>query len=102
MHKKNVKDLNFRNYLIFVSFFPQLIAGPIVHHSQMLPQFGNSDWNEKKSKYLAIGLSIFIIGLFKKVVIADQISSFSSPIFFAADQSINISFLEVLVWSFLL
>jgi len=94
VHKKNVKDLNFRNYVIFVSFFPQLIAGPIVHHSQMLPQFGNSDWNEKKSKYLAIGLSIFIIGLFKKVVIADQISSFSSPIFFAADQSINISFLE--------
>lgn len=64
-------EYDFLNYSLFVTFFPQLIAGPIVHHAEMMPQFA-SKWNLVKSyKNIATGLFIFSIGLFKKVVIAD-------------------------------
>ncbi len=65
------KEYDFLNYALFVTFFPQLIAGPIVHHKEMMPQFA-SRWNMvKRYKNIALGLFIFSIGLFKKVVIAD-------------------------------
>ena len=66
-----VKEKNFLDYTIFVTFFPQLIAGPIVHHKEMMPQFANVRNKVKNYKNIAIGLFIFSIGLFKKVVIAD-------------------------------
>ncbi|MFC2074210.1 MBOAT family O-acyltransferase [Campylobacterota bacterium] len=66
-----VEEKNFLDYVIFVTFFPQLIAGPIVHHAEMMPQF-SSKWNMVKNyKNIATGLFVFSIGLFKKVVIAD-------------------------------
>ncbi|MCK5677310.1 MAG: MBOAT family protein, partial [Flavobacteriaceae bacterium] len=65
-------EYDFLNYALFVTFFPQLIAGPIVHHSEMMPQFA-SRWNLVKNyKNIAMGLFIFSMGLFKKVVIADS------------------------------
>ena len=71
LHEGLVKEKNFLDYTIFVTFFPQLIAGPIVHHKEMMPQFA-SKWNLVKNyKNIALGLFIFSIGLFKKVVIAD-------------------------------
>ena len=70
-YRGETKEYNFLNYALFVTFFPQLIAGPIVHHKEMMPQFA-STWNLIKNyKNIAIGLFIFSIGLFKKVVIAD-------------------------------
>jgi len=70
-YRAETKEYDFLNYALFVTFFPQLIAGPIVHHSEMMPQFA-SKWNlVKKYKNIAAGLFIFSIGLFKKVVIAD-------------------------------
>ena len=65
-------EYNFLNYSLFITFFPQLIAGPIVHHKEMMPQFSknkNIDFNN-----IATGLIIFSIGLFKKVIIADSFS----------------------------
>jgi len=60
------------NYSLFVTFFPHLIAGPIVHHSQIMPQF-TSRWTlVKRNSNILKGLLIFAIGLFKKVVIADS------------------------------
>ncbi|MGE5280398.1 MAG: MBOAT family O-acyltransferase, partial [Deltaproteobacteria bacterium] len=65
---------------LFVSFFPQLIAGPIVHHQEMMPQF-------KKDRYLfshshmAVGATIFAIGLFKKVILADSLALYATPVF---------------------
>jgi len=71
-YRGETKEYDFLNYSLFVTFFPQLIAGPIVHHSEMMPQFA-SRWNLVKNyKNIAAGLFIFSIGLFKKVVIADQ------------------------------
>ena len=61
-------------YALFVTFFPQLIAGPIVHHGDMLPQFRNPDGFGLTVVGLAMGVEIFLIGLFKKVVLADGIA----------------------------
>ncbi len=70
-YRQETAEYDFLNYALFVTFFPQLIAGPIVHHKEMMPQFA-SRWNLVKNyKNIAIGLFIFSIGLFKKVVIAD-------------------------------
>ena len=65
------KEKNFLNYIIFVTFFPQLIAGPIVHHKEMMPQFVSIRNKAKNYKNIVLGLFILSIGLFKKVVIAD-------------------------------
>tara|TARA_B100000795_G_C22806825_1_gene445602 strand:+ start:15444 stop:16916 length:1473 start_codon:yes stop_codon:yes gene_type:complete len=65
------KEKSFLDYTIFVTFFPQLIAGPIVHHKEMMPQFVSLRNKVKNYNNIAIGLFIFSIGLFKKVVIAD-------------------------------
>ncbi len=68
---KNCKEYSFLNYALFVTFFPQLIAGPIVHHKEMMPQFGRLGNKVISYKNIAAGIVIFVIGLFKKVVIAD-------------------------------
>jgi D-alanyl-lipoteichoic acid acyltransferase DltB (MBOAT superfamily) len=71
-------EYDFLNYALFVTFFPQLIAGPIVHHKEMMPQFA-SKWNLVKNyKNIATGIFIFSIGLFKKVVIADTFSTWAT------------------------
>ena len=70
-YKGLTKEYDFLNYALFVTFFPQLIAGPIVHHKEMMPQFASTHNLVKKYKNIALGLFIFSIGLFKKVVIAD-------------------------------
>ena len=70
-YRGETKEYDFMNYAVFVTFFPQLIAGPIVHHKEMMPQFANIKNKVKNYKNIALGLFIFSIGLFKKVVIAD-------------------------------
>jgi len=84
-----VKERNFVNYTLFVTFFPQLIAGPIVHHKEMMPQFVNIRNKVKNYKNIALGLFIFSIGLFKKVVIADTFSIWSTTGFDIAE-SLNL------------
>ena len=66
-----VQENNFINYSLFVTFFPQLIAGPIVHHKEMMPQFQKPENRYINYRNISIGLFIFSIGLFKKVVLAD-------------------------------
>jgi len=79
-------------FALFVGFFPQLIAGPIVHHREMMPQF--STIQTERALNVSIGLSMFIVGLFKKVMIADNLAQFASPVFAAADAGASISGLE--------
>jgi alginate O-acetyltransferase complex protein AlgI len=69
-------------YVLFVSFFPQLIAGPIVHHSEVMPEFARRD--PMKSSDFAQGLMLFAIGLSKKVLLADTLAQFATPVFDAA------------------
>ena len=94
VYKEKVQEHSFLHYALFVSFFPQLIAGPIVHHADVLPQFTKKGSLNIRSEYIAVGLSIFIIGLCKKVVIADTIAQFSNQIFDAADSGIMPSTFE--------
>jgi alginate O-acetyltransferase complex protein AlgI len=68
------------DYCLFVSFFPQLIAGPIVHHKDVVPQFRASD-GRLRADDLVAGITLFSIGLFKKVVLADNISVFANQAF---------------------
>ena len=70
-YRQETKEYDFLNYALFVTFFPQLIAGPIVHHKEMMPQFAKTRNKVKNYRNIAMGLFIFSIGLFKKVVIAD-------------------------------
>jgi len=86
---------NFLKYFFFVSFFPQLIAGPIVRHSQMMPQLNyNNIFINSFLKNLMMGLSIFIIGLFKKNFFADNLKLIVSPIFDAQHSVYSFSFIE--------
>jgi alginate O-acetyltransferase complex protein AlgI len=62
---------------LFVSFFPQLIAGPIVHHREMMPQFAMLEKKIFNFENIAVGMSIFFLGLFKKVVVADSLSPYA-------------------------
>jgi D-alanyl-lipoteichoic acid acyltransferase DltB (MBOAT superfamily) len=68
------------SYTLFVSFFPHLIAGPLVHHTEMIPQFKRGRTG-RSAVLAARGLAIFAAGLFKKVVIADNLAQFVTPVF---------------------
>lgn len=93
-YKGETKEYNFLHYCLFVSFFPQLIAGPIVHHKEMLPQFAKDLVYRLNHKNIAVGLTIFTLGLFKKVVLADGVAVYASPVFDAAEQDIALTLFE--------
>lgn len=80
-YKGETREYNFLNYTLFVAFFPQLIAGPIVHHKAMMSQFQRLRNKVPNYRNLSIGISIFVLGLFKKVVIADSLSPYVSQAF---------------------
>lgn len=88
---------HFREYCLFVTFFPQLIAGPIVHHHEMIPQFPKLDI---KFKNVTVGLTIFLMGVFKKVLLADSIAAYSDPVFFTVTKGLDVSFFDAWVGAF--
>ena len=71
-----IAQLGFLDYALFVSFFPQLIAGPIVHHREVMPQFESSRSLQFSSRMMALAISFFVIGLAKKILLADPLSEF--------------------------
>jgi len=73
-YRGETREYDFLNYCLFVTFWPQLIAGPIVHHKEMMPQFARVRGRLLSHENLARGIYVFSIGLFKKVVIADTFS----------------------------
>jgi len=70
-------------YVLFVTFFPHLIAGPILHHSEVMPQFREQRRYHLRADDLSVGLSWFIMGLFKKVMIADTMAPYADSAFAA-------------------
>lgn len=72
-YKRKVPQQNIINYALFVTFFPQLIAGPIVNHEEMLPQFVDTENKKIQAENLYLGARAFIYGLAKKVLIADTL-----------------------------
>lgn len=65
------KGYSFEEYALFVAFFPQLVAGPIVLHSEMIPQFRDPEKRVFRAENFSRGLFILALGLFKKVIVAD-------------------------------
>lgn len=88
-YKGETKEYNFAHYCLFVTFFPQLIAGPIVHHKQLMSQFGT--YSGVNSKDIYLGLSLFSIGLFKKVVVADSVAPYANVVFSNADSGLELT-----------
>ncbi|PHZ86218.1 MBOAT family O-acyltransferase [Paremcibacter congregatus] len=93
-YKGITKEYKFLHYALFVTFFPQLIAGPIVHHKEMLPQFMDRANMRFKLSNITIGLAIFSIGLFKKAVLADGIAVYASPVFALSDAGEQLQFFQ--------
>ena len=93
-YKGITQEYRFSHYALFVTFFPQLIAGPIVHHKEMLPQFMSRDTLRPKLDNVSIGLSIFFMGLFKKAVLADGVAPYGSSVFDAAAAGETLSLFE--------
>jgi len=85
-YRGETKEYDFLNYALFVTFFPQLIAGPIVHHSEMMPQFAKLRNKVKNYYNIALGLFVFSMGLFKKVVIADSFAQWATQGFDVAKE----------------
>ena len=90
-YRQETHEYDFLNYALFVSFFPQLIAGPIVHHKEMMPQFANSVNLIRNNKNIIGGVLLFSIGLFKKVIIADSFAVWATKGF---DVSETLTFIE--------
>ncbi|WP_166424089.1 MBOAT family protein [Paraglaciecola sp. 20A4] len=93
-YRKEINEHSFLRYCLFVTFFPQLIAGPIVHHKEMLPQFERNETFKPHALNFALGLTLFSIGIFKKVVFADNAAIFATPVFNAADAGSSVTFIE--------
>ncbi|HEX8012222.1 MAG TPA: MBOAT family protein [Casimicrobiaceae bacterium] len=74
VHRGKAKEPSLLNYALFVSFFPHLLAGPILHHSEMMPQFASPTNKRPQAFHLAAGLFLLAIGLVKKVAIADPLA----------------------------
>lgn len=79
--RRITRECSMAEYMLFVVFFPQLIAGPIVHHKEMLGQFQSFRIEQNITRNLTLGISIFAIGLFKKVAIADTFAQYANPVF---------------------
>jgi D-alanyl-lipoteichoic acid acyltransferase DltB (MBOAT superfamily) len=89
-----VVEHDFLNYCLFITFFPHLIAGPITHHREMFPQFNDPAIFRPSLLNFAVGTTLFLIGLAKKVAIADTMGGFARPVYAAAADGVPITFLE--------
>jgi len=88
---------NFSRYLLFVTFFPHLIAGPVLHYKQMIPQFNDSKNFRFNQENVCAGISIFIIGLAKKIYLADTLGEVANPFFDTSRTDQPIQFVEAWV-----
>ena len=84
-HAGKVNEANPLHYGLFVTYFPHLIAGPVLHHAQMMPQFADASIYRPRADRLIGGLAILALGLFKKVVLADGIAPYADAVFGAPE-----------------
>ncbi len=80
-YRGETKEYNFLNYALFITFFPQLLMGPIIHHKDMIPQFQTKWKSLIKWENVALGLFIFAIGLAKKTLIGDPLTDYAQYAF---------------------
>lgn len=90
-YRGETRGYSFWQFCLFVTVFPHLIAGPIIHHANMIPQFIDKERIKVNWENMAFGLSLFTLGLFKKVVIADKLAHWAEESF---AQAANLHFIE--------
>lgn len=76
-----VEKYQILNYALFVTYFPHLIAGPIIHHKEVMPQFNKNRTFHFNYRNFVLGMTLFSVGLFKKSVLADTLAAYVAPIF---------------------
>ena len=92
-YRGEAEEYDLLEFSLFVMFFPQLIAGPIVHHKEIIPQFRHSDLRLSYAD-LAAGILLFAVGMFKKVMIADTVATWSNVVFAAAKSGAPVNCLD--------
>ena len=80
-YRGETKQYDFINYLLFITFFPQLIVGPIIHHAEVVPQFENTENLKINYDHIALGLFLFSIGCAKKILLADPMTTEAQKFF---------------------
>ena len=93
-YRGTIRDSRLLDYSFAVSFFPHLIAGPIVQYQELLPQIRREHWKPVRVLNLEVGATIFVIGLFKKMVLGDGSGEFATPIFEALTHGTVFSFAD--------
>ncbi|MFH2135460.1 MAG: MBOAT family O-acyltransferase, partial [Pseudomonadota bacterium] len=96
-----VKEYNFVHYVLFVTYFPHLIAGPVLHHKDMMPQFAHASTYRINWDNVATGLLLFTLGLCKKVLLADSLAPYATAIFDGAQHGLSTGILPTIyeAWS---
>jgi len=87
----------FLDYCLFVTFFPHLIAGPLLHHKEIISQLTDRSIFRFNINHLTIGITVFAIGLFKKVILADSVATYATQVFDAATDGETLTLIEAWV-----
>jgi len=99
-YRGNVARYALPHYALFVTYFPHLIAGPILHHKDMIPQFERAGTKRPDPHLILCGLIIFAIGLFKKTCLADAIQPLVAPAFGANSPTFDQAWIGALAYTF--
>jgi D-alanyl-lipoteichoic acid acyltransferase DltB (MBOAT superfamily) len=86
LHAGRAPRYSLRDYGLYIALFPQILAGPLVRYYEIVPQFRLSPLREGWEERLAQGVALFLIGLAKKIALADALAPLADPVFAAAGQ----------------
>jgi alginate O-acetyltransferase complex protein AlgI len=98
-YRNEANERRLVNYGLFVTYFPHLIAGPLFHHKQMMPQFADRARGALNVDNIALGATMFVIGLFKKVIIAEGAAHYADRVFEASHATMVVAWLGVLAYA---
>ena len=98
-YRGKVQPMNFTQYFLFASYFPYIVAGPILRHQELLPQFTDTRTFRMNGENFAIGISIFIFGLGKKLLLADNLGTAMNPVVAVADPQLFQAWLGALAYT---
>jgi D-alanyl-lipoteichoic acid acyltransferase DltB (MBOAT superfamily) len=93
VHRNQSLHYRFLDYALFVVFFPHLIAGPIVRHWEIIPQFAERTLKVNLAD-TSVGLALFLMGLYKKVLLADPVSGFVATVYGAATRGVSLTWFD--------
>ncbi|MCX7921325.1 MAG: MBOAT family protein [Clostridia bacterium] len=100
-YRGETKEYSVIDYLIFITFFPQLIVGPITHHKEIVPQFEDEKQSSFNKQSFMLGLFVFSIGCAKKILLADPLTAYAQQFFLnIADAGVFKTWLSVIAYTF--